>query len=340
MAPGYTAAVARWAVQALESPAGFLTHNAPQEGYHARTVWPFEQAGIHAAAQAHGLPDVAAVAARVAALLAQSEGAPEYYRVPVQGAPEAAGCSRQLWTAGARAYFDAQRSTMGELASLPLPDGLRGVPPALAESVYRCSGEGAVWRCPSAPGTVLPCAALNDDYCDCPHGEDEPGTAACAHVGRSGVGFWCPREGESLGGDVGPGLPREEGGGTFAERAEKRALAEGLVRLDTRALAQAAASVPTPGRGGGGGGRTAFTSWWDSAQGKAALAQHTMPSAAVAEAARVGLWLPSSRVGDGVCDCAGCEDERGGAAAVGPGPTFLTAPAPALMVAGVAQGAD
>ncbi|KAK4542628.1 hypothetical protein LTR36_006677 [Oleoguttula mirabilis] len=42
--------------------------------------------------------------------------------------------------------------------------------------------DATAFTCISNPATALPIARLNDDYCDCPDGSDEPGTSACAHL--------------------------------------------------------------------------------------------------------------------------------------------------------------
>ena len=48
---------------------------------------------------------------------------------------------------------------------------------------------------------VLPYDRLNDDYCDCDDGSDEPGTSACSGVvtwlptESSGSGFYCANQG-------------------------------------------------------------------------------------------------------------------------------------------------
>ncbi|KAJ9094012.1 hypothetical protein QFC20_006992 [Naganishia adeliensis] len=69
---------------------------------------------------------------------------------------------------------------------------IRGVDPALV-SHYPSSPSGS-FTCLSDPSIVVPYKSINDDYCDCPDGSDEPGTSACSHVpGR--VKFWCANEG-------------------------------------------------------------------------------------------------------------------------------------------------
>lgn len=42
--------------------------------------------------------------------------------------------------------------------------------------------DSETFTCISTPSIHLPIARLNDDFCDCPDGSDEPGTSACAHL--------------------------------------------------------------------------------------------------------------------------------------------------------------
>ncbi|KAK8844712.1 hypothetical protein IAR55_006562 [Kwoniella newhampshirensis] len=67
------------------------------------------------------------------------------------------------------------------------PGTIRGLNPALVNKYAPNSAETFV----CLDGTLtIPYSAINDDYCDCPDGSDEPGTSACPN----GV-FYCKNEG-------------------------------------------------------------------------------------------------------------------------------------------------
>ncbi|KAJ5204182.1 uncharacterized protein N7498_005061 [Penicillium cinerascens] len=57
----------------------------------------------------------------------------------------------------------------------------RGVGPEFAK-FYQ---DTDTFTCISNPAIQIPFSAVNDDFCDCPDGSDEPGTAACAHLSRN-----------------------------------------------------------------------------------------------------------------------------------------------------------
>ena len=72
----------------------------------------------------------------------------------------------------------------------PNPNPNQVAPERLAAFESALAGGGA-WRCVPPGGRVeatLPAASLNDDYCDCNDGSDEPGTSACAGSGGGGGG--------------------------------------------------------------------------------------------------------------------------------------------------------
>jgi len=65
-----------------------------------------------------------------------------------------------------------------------------GVPPA-EQSLYI----GDTFRCKAGGSSTLPAAAINDNFCDCQDGSDEPGTGACA--GQEQTLFFCLNEGSA-----------------------------------------------------------------------------------------------------------------------------------------------
>ncbi|KAE8152533.1 protein kinase C substrate [Aspergillus avenaceus] len=66
---------------------------------------------------------------------------------------------------------------VGLAASAVAKERPRGVGPEFAK-FYK----DEPFTCISHPSIQLPPSSVNDDYCDCPDGSDEPGTAACAHL--------------------------------------------------------------------------------------------------------------------------------------------------------------
>lgn len=73
---------------------------------------------------------------------------------------------------------------------------LKGVAPE-DEHLYKISN--GIWKCLNHPHIRLEAHQLNDDYCDCPDGSDEPGTAACVGIKdydiRKKLTFYCANKG-------------------------------------------------------------------------------------------------------------------------------------------------
>lgn len=67
---------------------------------------------------------------------------------------------------------------------------VRGVAPndqqRFTDATFTCVVDGK-------PGQLQPLDRINDDYCDCEDGSDEPGTAACAE--KQGRSFYCENGG-------------------------------------------------------------------------------------------------------------------------------------------------
>jgi glycogen debranching enzyme len=92
----------------LETNIGYLTmaeHDSAllTNTYHSKTVWPFEQALIHAGALKFNLKSVANVAQRIIKLLDKTDT--EFFLHQDDKFIES-GCNPQLWTMAAKYYFD------------------------------------------------------------------------------------------------------------------------------------------------------------------------------------------------------------------------------------------
>ncbi|KAK1063677.1 hypothetical protein LTR74_009289 [Friedmanniomyces endolithicus] len=77
----------------------------------------------------------------------------------------------------------------------------RGVGPEFAK-FYK---DDSTFSCISTPSIILPLSRLNDDYCDCPDGSDEPGTSACSHL--SPLSPHTPVDHSSTGSNISLSLP-------------------------------------------------------------------------------------------------------------------------------------
>ncbi|EJD53947.1 endoplasmic reticulum protein [Auricularia subglabra TFB-10046 SS5] len=74
--------------------------------------------------------------------------------------------------------------------SLASASAVAGVEPRKAALYTPISGSGApTWKCLN-DSRVIPFSAVNDDYCDCADGSDEPGTSACPNSS-----FYCINQG-------------------------------------------------------------------------------------------------------------------------------------------------
>lgn len=69
--------------------------------------------------------------------------------------------------------------------------GVRGVPEELEHLYEPLPSAPTKWACLDDPSILLDLSQINDDYCDCPDGSDEPGTSACGPKTR----FYCKNKG-------------------------------------------------------------------------------------------------------------------------------------------------
>ncbi|KAE9993473.1 hypothetical protein EG327_004957 [Venturia inaequalis] len=78
------------------------------------------------------------------------------------------------------------------VSDVPRP---RGVGPEFSKH-YKATDS---FKCINNPDISLELSQVNDDYCDCPDGSDEPGTSACSHLNDSFAipGFYCKNKGHT-----------------------------------------------------------------------------------------------------------------------------------------------
>ncbi|SCU81309.1 LAMI_0B05644g1_1 [Lachancea mirantina] len=69
--------------------------------------------------------------------------------------------------------------------------GIRGVSPESQLLYEPLDTETGQWACLGDPSVIIHHSQINDDFCDCLDGSDEPGTSACGSKSR----FYCQNEG-------------------------------------------------------------------------------------------------------------------------------------------------
>lgn len=79
------------------------------------------------------------------------------------------------------------------IVSLAVAQSIIGVSPDM-ESLYKPDSNGN-WHCLLDPSHIIKFDQINNNFCDCPDGSDEPGTNACEYTLESPKMFYCANEG-------------------------------------------------------------------------------------------------------------------------------------------------
>lgn len=80
------------------------------------------------------------------------------------------------------------------LPSLPTPQTNQPTNKPTADSKLYAASPENTFTCLTHRSVSIAHSHINDDYCDCPDGSDEPGTSACSHLLHSSLsipGFYC-----------------------------------------------------------------------------------------------------------------------------------------------------
>lgn len=153
---------------------------------HGASIWPFEQALIHSAADSLGLLKLASVARRCDGALIRAATLGERL-VAQKGSkqPQVLGPPTSLRTVAAASYFADLRLKSSSSSHLPagrwvtkqiLHKPLRGV--RLEDMHNYLPDARGDFHCRQSKERIR-FDAVNDDFCDCEDQSDEPSTSAC-----------------------------------------------------------------------------------------------------------------------------------------------------------------